>query len=148
MREVPTYVCEICGEAYSLREDALRCEANGLPEPMPFLPFGVEVPVFGEDGINHAVVSDVQIRNHMGHSHEWWLYAVPQPFVSHNLSYDISRGWTPAEAFDPRKGYDAFRYQCSDSDFDVWMKTLKAYGFKPEDAEPYIREHVRAYVEM
>ena len=49
----------------------------------------------------------------------------------------------PATAFDPRHGYDAFRYGATLADVAVWSATLRRYGFTEADATRYVRDNVR-----
>ncbi len=138
------YVCEICGTEHVAAVDALACEAHGLPEPMPFLPLGERVPAFGANGIEWATIQEVDIVstpnacNPFGH--RWVVLATPRPTLSHKRDYDDP---VPATAFDPRRGYDAFRYGATLADVAVWSATLRRYGFTEADATRYARDNVR-----
>ncbi len=141
------YVCEICGTEHVAAVDALACEACGLPEPMPFLTLGERVPAFGANGIEWATIDEVDIVstpnacNPFGH--RWIVVATPRPTLSHKRDYDDP---VPATAFDPRRGYDAFRYGATLADVAVWSATLRRYGFTEADATQYVRDNVRQWV--
>ncbi len=133
------YQCEICGTEYQTREDADSCEAWGLPDPMPFLPWDKEIPAFGESGVRWGRLTGVFVRNHAGSPHdhhEWGVYVDPYVHVSHNLDSDDAG--PPARAFDPREGFDAFRYIDKDNPGEhlrVWEETMKEYGFDDKDVD-------------
>lgn len=139
MRVQNRYVCEICEEEYGRAEDALACEARGLPEPMSFLPLGERVPAFGEDGVEWAEIVGVCLVN-AGRRHEWRVRTKGHVSVSHNL--DTADGWVPAWVFDPREGCDAFRYACSPDDLRVWEEAMRNCGFAEGDASEWVRDHV------
>lgn len=138
------YVCEICGTEHTSEADALACEAYGLPEPMPFLPLGERIPAFGANGIEWATIEEVDILstpnacNPFGH--RWVVVATPHLILSHKRDGDQM---VPATAFDPRHGYDAFRYGATLADVAVWSATLRRYGFTEADATRYVRDNVR-----
>lgn len=141
----PTYVCEICDESYGWPEDALACEAHGLPEPMPFLPLGTRVPAFGANGIEWAKILGVGVwAPRPTEGHRWIVVATPRPTLTHKRDYNDP---VPATAFDPRHGYDAFRYGATLADVAVWSDTLRRYGFTEADATRYVRDNVRQGLE-
>ena len=137
---VTTYVCEICGSEYQTADDAGACEALGLPDPLPFLPMGERIPLFGENGVEWATIVWVGVERRSYEAvHRWVVAATPRPFVSHNLPDDSP---IPASAFDPRYGYDAFRYGDSLEDIRVWRSALERYGFTEADVCPLVLERV------
>lgn len=138
MRSVTFYECEICDEQYLTEDDARKCEAQGLPEPMPFLPWDRPVPAFGESGVKYGQLKGVYIRCGFG-QHEWWLDCTPYVYVSHNIESSL----TPARAFDPRYGWDAFRYTKTPEDLRVWEETLASYGFQESDVDSWLMEVIR-----
>ena len=142
MRTIERYVCEICGSEYADREDALVCEAAGLPEPMPFLPLDREIPFFGENGVVYAQIRSLVIRSSgpIGQGHKWWAYTEPFAYVSHNLG--DTNGLVPLQAADPRHGWDAFRYECSTNHACVWRYTMNQYGFLESEADASILEAI------
>ena len=133
MKTITRYACEICGTEFLHAEDAERCEAEGLPEPMPFLRFGEKLPAFGEDGVEWGEVRGVYVvgRGWAPGGHEWVLDTVPRLHLSHNR--DPESSGTPAHAFDPRSGWDAFRYSCTSGDVDAWRKAMRDYGFQESE---------------
>lgn len=139
MRTNAVYTCEICGETYGVAADAIACEALGLPAPMPYLPWDRKVPLFGENGVEHAQILWVRIvRNFRAHA--WLVYTRPWVFVSHNLM-DNDQG-IPASAFDPREGVDAFRYDGDADDVATWERALREYGFAEDEASEWVRDAV------
>ncbi len=138
MRVVTSYECEICDSSYETVEEARACEALGLPEAMPFLPWDREIPCFGENGVEWAKIERVHLAK-PSHWHEWWLSVSPHVYPSHNLE---PCSLVPAEAFDPRKGYDAFRYRCTPKDWQTWLDTMAAYGFRRGECSQYLLAHV------
>lgn len=137
MKVVTSYQCELCDSTYETAEEARACEALGLPEPMPFLSWDREIPCFGENGVEWAKIEAVYLAK-PSHWHEWWLAVSPKVYPSHNLQSHL----VPAEAFDPRKGYDAFRYRCTPKDRQTWLDAMGAYGFRREECSPYLLGHI------
>lgn len=162
MRIESVYFCEICNTEYHDEAEALACEATGFPLPMPFLKLNTLIPAFGENGVCWGRIRIVHILP--GHNegvhflgHQWWLsvsacliteknkpiYAPSN--VNHNLGGygSVSEGLIPAKAFDPREGYDAFRYNVSPEDYDVWETTMLSYGFKFSEASEYVMNKLK-----
>lgn len=61
MITVTTYQCEICLTTFGDAADALRCEAHGLPAPVPWLTLGERMPAFGENGVEWTTIEYVRI---------------------------------------------------------------------------------------
>jgi hypothetical protein len=138
MRIKPYYVCELCQEEHETEEDARTCEARGIPAPMPFLPLGEEIPAFGE---NHtAIAKIVQVRLSR-RWHHWEVFADPFIYLNHN-SAGVD-DWVPACSFDPRCGWDGFRYGCSKEDAAIWRAAMARYGFKESESGDRILAEVR-----
>ncbi len=138
MKTLTYFVCEICLSQYEDEKSALKCEAQGLPEPMPFLPWDRPIPAFGESGPQFGTLKKVWVEARYG-QHEWWVRTEPYVDVSHN----IESGYTPAQAFDPRKGWDGFRYDQDLKGLRIWEETLCAYGFTEADVDPYMMDKIR-----
>ena len=147
MKLILRYRCEICGTEYDDYLQAQACEALGLPEPMPFLPWDKPIPAFGENGVEWAQLRSVRIRR-TGYDgtdltnprlmkgdvqHIWWVTTEPWVCVSHNFTDDDYMNWRPARAFDPRFGWSPFRYERGIFSLRVWETTLQSYGFSPDD---------------
>lgn len=142
VKTISRYVCEICETEYDVAADALACEALGYPDPMPFIPLGVPIPAFGEGGIVMATIRAVFVDCRWPGEHRWCVNAHPWPYISHNLDTEDN---VPAYAFDPRRGYDAFRYGASQNEIGLWLKTLAAYGFTEADVSPMLLERINAW---
>jgi hypothetical protein len=144
MRTITRYACEICGSEFDSEAEAHKCEAAGFPEPMPFLALGVKVPAFGENGVEWAEITGVYISGSSFRpgDHSWICKTDPDLGLSHNRGYDFYD--TPASAFDPRRGWDAFRYTCTTEDAAAWRAAMRDYGFKEEEASEYVLSNVRA----
>lgn len=147
-----TYLCELCLSEYSTPKDAQRCEAKGLPSPVPYLPWGKDIPAFGEDGILHGEIESVFLVNTFGLAHaphEWWCELKRKgphhckgfypSDVSHNLSGSDGDS-IPVSVFDPRQGYDFARYERGQRlDWVLeWEATMQAYGFRVEEAADHM----------
>ena len=141
MKTVVRYACEICGDEFNTEAEALECESKGLPEPMLFLPWGVKIPAFGENGVEWATLRDVAVSSSCGARHVWVVRVTPFIHVSHNI--DRESGFIGACAFDPRCGIDAFRYCAKPEDVAVWRKAMADYGFKESEANEWVRARIR-----
>lgn len=125
------YVCDFCGTEYGNEAEARACESQGFPEPMPWIEKGYFdlIPAFGERGVEMARITDCWIeRSLVGLGpHEWYVATTPYIHLNHNRGFDP----VPASAFDPRVGWDAFRY--SNKGADVWLARLQECGFTKAD---------------
>lgn len=133
------YQCEICSEVFDTERGARACEAYGLPAPMPWFPLWERIPAFGENGVEWASAEGVYpVRSWLGHA--WALSNVyPWPSLSHNQRAD---GPIMAEWFDPRRGYDAFRYGATEEDLRIWEAAMARHGFPESSASEWVRDHV------
>jgi hypothetical protein len=134
MKTHSTYECEICGSTFKTDTEALACEAQGFPEPMPFLEWDYPIPAFGPQGViylNLGVVSVV--RAYM--KHEWAVTCTTPVTLGLTDFGDL----LPARLFDPRYGWDTFRYGGTRHDLSIWAETLKVYGFTATDVDPYTK---------
>lgn len=130
MRAIQLFECEICNEQYDNEEGARACEALGFPEPMPFLPLDEVIPAFGEDGVNSGQIIAVRVQGSTFYrKHRWEVCTTPYVYVSHNLE----GSWIPAAAFDPRHGWDPFRYVCTPEDAAAWEQAMQRYGFSNDE---------------
>lgn len=145
MRAVTYHICEICGSEYTTSAQAAACEALGLPTPMPFLPWDRSIPAFGET-IQFARLHSLEIRRNWLDGtvdladpatvalglvkHVWWVETTPRIHVSRYI--DDRR--TPAIAFDPRHGHNAFQCSKSTISLRIWEDAMREYGFSEVDA--------------
>jgi hypothetical protein len=140
MKTLTTYQCEICNSVFDAEKDAIECEAKGMPEPVPWLKLNEDIPAFGEDGVVMAKVTHIWVESYSGYCHaphEW--YVSSRAYLSHNQS---DGGVHSVNAFDPRKGYDPFRYSCSKEDVRIWTETMAKYGFAEDTANEYVLEKI------
>ncbi len=142
MKVITRYVCELCDTEFNTESEARACEAHGLPEPMPFLPWDVEIPAFGENGVEWIKLHSVHVEERFG-GHRWALITSPSVHLSHNA--DPESPLIPASAFDPRRGWDAFRYECTPADLATWKKAMSDYGFEESEANEFIRTNIQRY---
>lgn len=145
MKTVTLYECEFCGTRYDTEIGAKTCESNGLPSPVPWLPLLERVPAFGENGIDWAVITEVRVLPYSmdmpDYKHRWGLWTEHAIYLSHNQ--ETSRMWFHPEAFDPRIGWDAFRYSCYAEDAVIWRKAMARYGFEESEANASVLSAVR-----
>jgi hypothetical protein len=137
MRTIARYACEICNTEYTTPTEALACEALGLPEPMPWLPLDRAIPAFGENGVEWASIDRIYIvRGH--HCHAWMASTDPYIGLSHNQTEnDIY-----IDAFDPRAGWDMFRYSATPEDLAIWQRCMREYGLKMEDVGEWAKGRI------
>lgn len=141
MITLTAYQCELCFTTYPTAPEALRCETHGLPAPAPWFPLGIPVPGFGESGVRWATFSNAYIINR-GYGHEWALDgARGDTHLSHNQDPEgsILLAW-----YDPREGFDPFRYGATVEELEIWEGALLRYGMREEDCDEYVREKVAA----
>jgi hypothetical protein len=141
MKTLTTYQCEICNSVFDAEKDAIECEAKGMPEPVPWLKLNEDIPAFGEDGVVMAKVTHIWVESYSGYCHaphEWNVGT--SAYVSHNQNDDHC---LPVGAFDPRVGYDPFRYSCSKEDLRIWTETMAKYGFDESTARHYVLEKIQ-----
>lgn len=134
MKTIVRYACEICGNRYNTPKEAEECEALGFPDPMPFLPLDKPIPAFGEDGVVFGQITKVFIAgyDYPWHKKHYWIVDTKERIrISHNQEDSTLN----PDSFDPRVGYDAFRYACSQEDFAIWQKALADYGMTEDDAK-------------
>lgn len=65
----------------------------------------------------------------------------PDIHVSHNHTYGAA---FEVDAFDPRRGYDAFRYQGSPGDPAAWEATMTQCGMSEADVSESVMERILA----
>ena len=102
------------------------------------------LPTFGEQGVEmvdqitsfHISSSPYAIEGQVSR-HLWRLCVRPTVHLSHNRDYDNPT--ISVDCFDPRRGWDAFRYSCTDADLEIRERTMARYGFAEEGAYDSIR---------
>ena len=110
----PLWQCEVCARTYEEPGAATACEAQGVPEPPPYLRahVGAEVPCFGENGVELSVLDGFEVR-HEGGRHE--LYARGAwPGADHNRGIDWAAPVLAVRYLDPMVGGSFLRYVSAD----------------------------------
>lgn len=128
--------CELCGTRYTSELEAVACEAQGWPEPLPWIRTDRKIPAFGENGVEWAHIAFAAVRGD-ARGHDWFVAVAGGEYgihLSHNRDSEADGDWYPVFAFDPRYGYSMFRYESADAHLAVWAAAMHAYGFPFEEA--------------